>query len=450
MNLISKYNIPVPRYTSYPTVPLWESAPSTEDWKNLARSAFEATNAQNGISLYIHLPFCESLCTYCACNTRITVNHKVEEPYINTVLKEWELYLELFKDKPNIREIHLGGGTPTFFTAENLHKLISGILEKSSVLENAEFSFEAHPANTTLKHLNTLYNLGFRRISFGIQDFDDKVQDAINRFQSFEEVESLVKECRKVGYNSVNFDLVYGLPFQTFGSMKDTVEKVVELKPDRIAFYSYAHVPWIKPGQRKFTEKDLPVDEEKRKLYELGKSMFLGTGYKEVGMDHFALPEDELFSAMNTKKLHRNFMGYTAGYTRLLIGLGVSSISDTWSGFAQNIKTVEEYQDCIGRGELAVVKGHVLTEEDLVLRKHILNIMCHLETKWDATEEQCEAFYKGVERMHELQKDGLVEINPYQLKVTETGKAFLRNICMCIDARYWRKTPTAKTFSSAV
>ncbi len=450
MNLISKYNIPVPRYTSYPTVPFWNKTPTVDEWKKLVKDCFDATNHKDGISLYIHLPFCESLCTYCACNTRITVNHKVEEPYINAVLKEWSLYLELFNEKPVIREIHLGGGTPTFFTAENLKKLIQGILSKSETAVNAEFSFEAHPANTTLEHLTTLHQLGFKRISYGIQDFDDKVQDAINRYQSFEEVKTILDQCREVGFTSVNFDLVYGLPFQTYASMKDTVEKVIALKPDRIAFYSYAHVPWIKPGQRKFTEKDLPVDDDKRKLYALGKDMFLQNTYKEVGMDHFALQNDELFAAMKTKKLHRNFMGYTSNYTALLVGLGVSSISDTWTGFAQNIKTVEEYQECINSGKFAVTRGHVLNEEDLILRKHILNVMCHFETKWDTPETQCESLYQGIERLAELQKDGLVEVHPYHLKVTESGKAFLRNICMCIDARFWRKTPETKTFSSAV
>lgn len=450
MNLISKYNIPVPRYTSYPTVPFWDKTPSIGDWKNLVKASFEATNSKDGISLYIHLPFCESLCTYCACNTRITVNHKVEEPYINAVLKEWDLYLALFNEKPNIKEIHLGGGTPTFFTAENLKRLIEGIISRSNVSIGAEFSFEAHPANTSIGHLITLFQLGFKRISFGIQDFDDKVQEAINRYQSFEEVKAIVDQARAVGYTSVNFDLVYGLPFQTKKSMLDTVEKVIELKPDRIAYYSYAHVPWIKPGQRKFTEKDLPLDNEKRELYELGKDLFLKNAYKEVGMDHFALQNDELFEAMDKKTLHRNFMGYTPNHTALLIGLGVSSISDTWTGFAQNIKTVEEYQDCINNGNFAVTRGHVLNEEDLILRKHILNIMCHLETTWDKPELQCEALYEGIERLTELEKDGLVNVKPYALTVTEAGKAFLRNICMCIDARYWRKTPEAKTFSSAV
>lgn len=450
MSLISKYNIPVPRYTSYPTVPFWEKAPTEEQWLSHVKKTFDATNSEDGISVYIHLPFCESLCTYCACNTRITVNHQVEKPYIDSLIKEWQIYLTAFKDKPNIKELHLGGGTPTFFSAQNLHFLLSEILQTVNVLPDAEFSFEAHPANTSEEHLTTLFQLGFTRISFGIQDFDDKVQDAINRFQTLEEVETIVKNARDIGYNSVNFDLVYGLPFQTLESTVDTINKVITLKPERIAFYSYAHVPWLKPGQRKFTEMDLPVDQVKRELYEEGRRLFLENGYSEIGMDHFSLKTDALCVSAQNKTLHRNFMGYTSKHTKLLIALGASSISDSWDGFIQNIKTVEEYQKVIGLGHLAIFKGHHLSDEDLVLRKHILNIMCQGTTSWKNKNEQCDEIYFALERLKELKKDGLVEINPFQLIVTEKGKAFLRNICMCFDARYWVKTPGAKTFSSAV
>lgn len=450
MNLIGKYNIPVPRYTSYPTVPFWEKAPTPDEWKDLVKKSFDISNAVDGISLYIHLPFCESLCTYCACNTRITINHAVEEPYLQTVLKEWAMYCEVFGEKPRIREIHLGGGTPTFFNPLNLTKLIEGVLTRAEVCPDAEFSFEAHPSNTLPGHLIALYKLGFKRISYGIQDFDLKVQDAINRFQSFEEVETVVGQARNVGYDSLNFDLVYGLPFQTLESITDTIQKVLLLKPDRIAFYSYAHVPWIKPGQRKFTEKDLPLDKVKRELYEAGKKLFLESGYVEIGMDHFSLKTDSLYRFMQDRKLHRNFMGYTSNYTRLLVGLGASSISDSWTGFAQNIKTVEEYRECVEGGVLPVVKGHALTREDLVLRKHILNVMCHFETEWSELDLQCDSLYEGIDRLKDMEADGLVVLEPYRLTVTETGKAFLRNICMCLDARYWRKTPASKTFSSAV
>ena len=450
MNLIQKYNVPVPRYTSYPTVPAWKNNLTEEIWKEKTKNAFDISNSKDGISIYIHLPFCESLCTYCACNTRITVNHKVEEPYIETLLKEWSLYLKLFGTKPRIKELHLGGGTPTFFNPVNLSKLIEVILKDSEVCPNAEFSFEAHPSNTLPGHLIALYNLGFRRISYGIQDFDLKVQEAINRYQSFEEVQTVVNQARNVGYTSVNFDLVYGLPFQTLESTISTIQKVFELKPDRIAFYSYAHVPWVKPGQRKFTELDLPSGEEKRQLYENGRELFLENGYTEIGMDHFALKTDDLYLAAENKTLHRNFMGYTSNYTRLLIGLGVSSISDTGDAFAQNIKTVEEYSECIARNSLAITKGHVHDNTDLFLRSVILNIMCHLEVTWDNNARLISGFIEGLQRLETFEEDGLIEIYPYYLKVTDKGKPFLRNICSCFDENYCMNLKKEKTFSSAI
>jgi oxygen-independent coproporphyrinogen III oxidase len=445
LNLLDKYNTQAPRYTSYPTVPFWTDTPSQDQWKHLVGSRLSRTNTTEGISLYIHLPFCESLCTYCACNTRITVNHRVEEPYIDTLLKEWQLYLDLFQSKPRIREIHLGGGTPTFFSPGNLTKLISAILATADICPDHDFSFEGHPANTTREHLQVLYNLGFRRVSFGVQDFDTKVQEAINRYQSFEEVEYVTGLARQIGYTSVNYDLVYGLPHQSRESVADTVGKVVELRPDRIAFYSYAHVPWLRPGQRKYSEADLPKDQEKRALYELGKESFLQTGYADVGMDHFTLKSDPLFSAWKNGKLHRNFMGYTDKHTELSIGLGASAISDTWNGFSQNIKTVEPYQAAVRAGKLPIHKGHILSQEDLVMRKHILDIMCKGQTEWETIGP---GLYAALERCAGLEADGLVELSTGCLKVTPVGIGFLRNICMCFDQRYWEKIPTEQLFST--
>jgi oxygen-independent coproporphyrinogen-3 oxidase len=450
-SLIQKYNVQGPRYTSYPTVPYWNSiAPTQQDWINEVHKAFIATNDTEGISIYIHLPFCESLCTYCGCNTRITVNHAVEEPYINAVLKEWKMYLDIFNGKPNIKEIHLGGGTPTFFSAENLKKLISTIVATSNILPDAEFSFEAHPNNTHLCHLKTMFDLGFKRLSLGIQDFDEKVQDAINRKQSFEQVKSITQLARDVGYTSVNFDLIYGLPFQTIETVKDTVKKTIQLKPDRIAFYSYAHVPWLKPGQRKYSEKDLPSGNEKRALYELGREMFEKADYVEIGMDHFSLKTDSLYLAEKKGNLHRNFMGYTAGKTHLMVGLGVSSISDAWTAFAQNVKTVEEYYKRIENKELPIFKGHLLSEEDLILRQHILNIMCRLETSWDLNQQQCEALFNALEMLDEMEEDGLLIRNNHSLSVTEKGRPFIRNICMAFDARLHKNKPETALFSQTV
>ena len=449
--LTEKYNVAVPRYTSYPTMPYWDQ--NTFDaglWKQTVKTSFNESNTKDGISLYVHLPFCENLCTYCGCNTRITKNHRVEGPYIQAVLKEWKMYLAIFGKKPVIREIHLGGGTPTFFSADNLKMLISGLLEFATIHPEADFSFEGHPANTTYDHLKTLYNLGFRRVSLGIQDFDPKVQLIINRSQTFEQVQQVTLEARKIGYTSINYDLIYGLPLQTLEGLIDTMNLVSGLKPDRIAFYSYAHVPWIKPGQRKFTELDLPEPHLKSKLHEIGRSLLKGYGYIEIGMDHFAMPGDALLTAAQNGKLHRNFMGYTHQQTQLMIGLGVSSISDSWYGFAQNVKNVEEYLKLISEDKLPVIKGHILTYDDLIMRRHILNIMCKGYTQWDHHHGACPALIDSLDRLMALVDDELIELDDKQLKVTTLGKPFLRNICMALDARLWADKPTTQLFSMAV
>lgn len=446
--LIEKYNVAAPRYTSYPTVPYWsKDAFDKQIWAEHVKSAFDISNNKDGISLYIHLPFCESLCTYCGCSTRITKNHAVEDPYMDALLKEWAMYSDIFGGKPTIREIHLGGGTPTFFSPANLARLIKSILSNAEVHPDADFGFEGHPANTTFEHLEVLYNLGFRRVSFGIQDFDPKVQFIINRIQTFEQVKDVTEWARQIGYTSINYDLIYGLPLQTRESLTETVIKVSLLMPDRIAFYSYAHVPWIKPGQRRFTEKHLPSADEKRALYDLGHNMLIDLGYHDIGMDHFALAGDALYIAEQNKTLHRNFMGYTHQYTRLLVGLGVSSIGDTWEAFAQNVKTVEEYIAMVNNDELPVVKGHFLTTEDMIIRRHILNIMCKGETEWNHSTEPCHGLMEGLARMQDLTSDALVDLDSYHLIVTRTGKRFLRNICMALDARLWADQPSTQLFS---
>ncbi len=432
-SLIRKYNVAGPRYTSYPTVPYWDNDAFTlPKWEKIIVEKFAAD--WQDISVYIHLPYCESLCTFCGCNTRITVNHSVEGPYIDAVLKEWIMYLSKMKFKPVIKELHLGGGTPTFFDAAQLERLILGITAHVIVDPTAEFGFEGHPNNTTPLHLKTLYDLGFRRVSFGIQDFDPHVQNAINRVQSFDKVKQVTEQARSMGYTSINYDILYGLPLQTMQSISGTIRKVKQLKPDRIAFYSYAHVPWVKPGQRKFTELDLPDDEEKRALYDYGRKEFEKSGYLEIGMDHFALPSDPLYKAHVNKELHRNFMGYTTQHTELLIGLGVSSISDLGNAYAQNAKTVEDYIAKVEANTIPVFRGHILTREDIVLRKHILNIMCKQETSWDKENEACMSLFRSLLHMKELEKDGLIKTDYFSLKVTPLGKMFMRNVCMALDA----------------
>jgi len=447
--LSKKYNVAAPRYTSYPTLPYWDiEIFDADQWKLSVKRSFLESNDSDGISLYIHLPFCENLCTYCGCNTQITKNHRVEEPYIKAILKEWQMYLKILGNKPRIREIHLGGGTPTFFSAANLQLLIGGLLKDSEIHPQAEFSFEAHPSNTTVDHLQILYELGFRRLSLGIQDFDPKVQLVINRRQSYEQVSAVTQQARRIGYTSINYDLIYGLPLQTMQGLTATMELVAGLMPERIAFYSYAHVPWLKPGQRLFTENDLPDAAAKNRLYETGRHLLKKQGYLEIGMDHFALPGDTLSIAEETGTLHRNFMGYTHQHTELLIGLGVSAISDSHYGFSQNVKTVSDYLKLINDGELPVFKGHILTTDDQAISKHIRDVMCQGETKWG--KERYLPPSDTIARLELLAEDGLIELNSSGFKVTTEGKRFLRIICMALDARLWAKKPDSQLFSMAI
>lgn len=440
-NLIGKYDIPGPRYTSYPTVPYWDDDTySLSSWASELRSV----DSLEGVSLYIHLPFCESLCTYCGCNTRITKNHSVEQPYIQYLLKEWEMYKKHLGFVPEVKEIHLGGGTPTFFSAENLRYMLESLLAHNHKLP--DISVEGHPNSTTMEQLRILYSLGARRLSLGIQDFNEKVQKQINRIQTFEQVEKVCNEARKIGYRSINFDLIYGLPHQTVDTVSDTIKRTLSLKPDRIAFYSYAHVPWIKKAQKSY-ESFLPRPEEKRGLYELGKGKLQSSGYKEIGMDHFALETDGLYKALVAGRLHRNFMGYTSQSTKYVIGLGVSSISDIWTGFSQNYKTLKDYQAALDNHEFPAFRGHILTHEDLEVRKHILDLMCQFHTTFDNKYIDLEEIKA---RLRELERDGLIEWKHKVLKVTEAGRPFIRNVCMSLDMRMLRKKRESQLFSQTI
>ena len=448
--LLSKYNIPVPRYTSYPTVPFWKEGIDTEKWKRMFSEEFSKNNLQNGTSLYIHLPFCESLCTYCGCNKKITTNHSVEKEYIEATTKEWRLYRQLMSEPPIIREIHLGGGTPTFFSPSNLELLIDSIVKRAIVHPHREFSIEGHPNNTTKNHLKTLYDLGFRRISYGVQDHDPEVQRVINRIQPLENVRRATEEAREVGFKSVNFDLIYGLPKQTLPGIEKTIQQTIELKPDRIAFYSYAHVPWTSRGQRLFDEHDLPSAQEKLQLYLKGKELLTTAGYIDIGMDHFALPGDDLYEAWIDGTLHRSFMGYTTQRTSFLLGLGVSSISDVGVAFTQNRKSLHEYYEAIEKNELPVFKGYFLNDEDISFRKYILNIICQGFTKINSADLPVlrEICFPELEK---LKADGLIEWNEKEVIVTSSGRHFLRNISSAFDLHLQRnKHETKPLFSKAI
>ncbi|WP_338766681.1 oxygen-independent coproporphyrinogen III oxidase [Bernardetia sp. ABR2-2B] len=434
-DLLQKYNVASPRYTSYPTVPYWENTEhSLENWQNSLKNAFWTSGRE--VSIYVHLPYCESLCTYCGCTTRITTNHNVEEPYIELIEREWNLYIKTLPQKPILREVHLGGGTPTFFSPKNLTRLITIFKSSCDVPVDTEWGFEGHPNNTTREHLQTLKELGFNRVSFGIQDFDENVQKIINRIQPYQKVVECVKNARELGFESINFDLVYGLPLQNIETIQNTLQKTLELRPSRLAFYGYAHIPWLKPSQKKL-ESFLPAADEKANLYAIGKKILTEQGYVDIGMDHFALPTDSLLKASKNGTLHRNFMGYTTQSTSLSIGLGVSAISDTWTAFNQNEKNLKVYREKVENNEFPFLRGHYLTKEDLVIRQHILDLMCRYETSWN--EEEFYGFGLGInfDLLESLKQDSLVEWKGNHLRITEKGKPFVRNVCMAFDVRLW-------------
>lgn len=442
--------MPVPRYTSYPTVPMWQfNDHVTGNWVDTVRRVFEETNQEKGISLYLHLPFCESLCTYCGCNKHITINHQVEHPYIQSILKEFSLYKEVFTSQPKVTEMHLGGGTPTFFSPENLHDLLTKLLADTAPSDVREFSFEGHPNSTTLRHLEVLHELGFNRVSFGVQDFDEQVQKAIHRIQPHHKVVEAVENSRKAGYESVNFDLIFGLPHQNEKIIKDTFIKVLDLMPERIAYYSYAHVPWKSPSQRGYDERDLPGDVLKRRLYEIGKEMLLNAGYVEIGMDHFALPQDSLHIAYTSGNLHRNFMGYTVCNTDLMLGLGASSISDAKYAYAQNEKKVKDYQQAIASETLPIINGHLLSDEDLKIKVFIKNLICNGKVSFETLTVD-NLFEESKRKLEVMVGEGLIEYDDQHIRVTEKGKPFIRNICNLFDLRHWASATKKERYSKSI
>jgi coproporphyrinogen III oxidase/oxygen-independent coproporphyrinogen-3 oxidase len=443
--LLKKYDIPAPRYTSYPTVPYWTKNPTTSEWLYSLES--NLSKADSALSIYVHIPFCESLCTFCGCNTSITKNHLVENPYVDAILTEVSLYKEKIPSLNNklIRDLHLGGGSPTYLSEQNLEKLIKGLLTDFKISDHSEFSIEVDPRRTRLTQLEVLYQFGFRRISLGVQDFDSEVQRLVNRNQPFEITKEVTDGARRLGYTSINFDLIYGLPKQTATSMRSTFMQTLSLKPDRIAFYSYAHVPWIKPSQRLFTELDLPQAEEKRELYEIGRELLEKEGYIEIGMDHFALKHDALAQAIVEKKLHRNFMGYSNNKTDVMLGFGASAISETEDIFFQNQKLEVKYRNQLHQGEIPNFRGHILNESDKFRKKLILDLM----TTWEV--EVPNTMITDIQSyLKKMEEDHLLVWEKNRLVVTEIGKPFLRIIGTAFDEKLRSSKQDGSLFSKAI
>jgi oxygen-independent coproporphyrinogen III oxidase len=441
-DLIRKYNKPGPRYTSYPPVPFWSNTPPEQTWIDHLLAKYKKGQ---GIDIYVHVPYCESLCYYCGCSRTITKNHNVENLYMDLLLREWELYQEKLGLIPEINSLHFGGGTPTFLSPENLDGLIKSILVNKT--ENFIGSIEIDPRTCKPDHISVLIENGVKRVSLGIQDFDASVQKIINRHQPVSMVESLVTKMRKAGIHSVNFDLIYGLPGQTKETIKNTIEAVRAMKPDLIAFYSYAHLPGKIKNQRLIPESTLPSPELKRELYELGRALLQEAGYVEVGMDHFALQGSYLYQAKVSDQLHRNFMGYVDKKSSILIGLGPTSISDSSLSFSQNEKDMKDYADRINKGELPIEKGHTHTKTDLLIQKMILDLMCRDKTAFN--EDLLPYSADILKEMSEFEKDGIIKRSGQEIQITETGKAFVRNVAMSFDHHLREQTSKVK-FSQTI
>lgn len=439
--LFFKYDHPVPRYTSYPTYPHWNKHINQTQLKNLFLENSKNDNSIE-ISLYIHLPFCETLCYFCGCNKVITKKHNLEIPYINKLMIELDNYLNILNKSVIIKELHFGGGTPTFFSPENINFLLTEIFKRTKIAKNPDFSIEIHPKVTTSEHLDVLKDNNFSRLSIGVQDFDTNVQKIIGRDQKLEEIDFCTSYARKIGFNSINYDLIYGLPAQSNTTILNTLNTVFQLKPDRIAFYSYAHVPTLKPSQNKLNSYSIPSGYEKYLIYKTAFDSFIANGYQNLGFDHFALETDSLYQSFLANKLHRNFMGFTTQQSPILIGLGVSAISDFGMFYVQNKKSFSEYMEQTTNGLLNFEVGYILSEEDFLIKQHILNLSCYHKTVFSNNYLSSKTKEKIIYNLEPLINDNLIEFKNDEICVTNIGMAFLRNICFAFDQfATTKKTP---------
>jgi len=424
-------------------VPFWNQSFEVSRWIEHLKTNYDPTT---GLDLYLHIPYCESLCYYCGCHRVVTKNHSVEGELVDGILKEWNLYKKLLGFTPKIGSLHLGGGTPTFLSALSLRRLIEGFDERT---EQFIGSIEVDPRTCSTKHIKVLLDQNIKRVSLGIQDFDENVQQAIHRFQSPKMVKELVQVFRESGFDSINFDLIYGLPRQTISSIEKTMEIVTELKPDLLAFYSYAHLPEKIKNQRLIKEEELPQGTQKRALYERGKELLAVNGYQDVGMDHFALQESFLYQAKKNQRLQRNFMGYVDKKSSVLLGLGPSSISDSGSSFAQNAKSMKDYLLRLAVQELPIDKGHLHSKEELIIQKVIQDLMCKEEVDIEIA-TRVPHWDQIMNELKDFESEGLVYLRDDRISLSPIGRAFMRNVAMSFDSHLRHQKERSKGFSQTV
>jgi oxygen-independent coproporphyrinogen-3 oxidase len=453
--LLTRFDVPGPRYTSYPTADRFVEAFSQVDLHQaLELRSHGLGQKTRPLSIYVHIPFCESLCYYCACNKIITKHHEKAEPYLRYLAKEVAMYTATMGVGQAVSQLHLGGGTPTFLSDDELRELMSVLKRSFSFAAGGEYSVEVDPRTVNDQRLALLYELGFNRLSFGVQDFDPEVQKAVHRIQPAEQVFALVAAARKIGFESINVDLIYGLPKQTPESFDRTLKQINELRPDRIALYAYAHLPERFKPQRRILAAELPVASSKIAMLSRSMDALMNASYVYVGMDHFALPDDALAVAKRQGRLHRNFQGYSTQPDCDLIGLGISAIGRMGGTYSQNAKTMDEYVDMLDNGQLPIVKGLALSRDDLIRRAWIMAIMCQGHVQYDAFNEawliDCQKYFANeLSQLESLQAQGLVELKAGGLQVTPMGWFFVRGVAMVFD-KYLQADRNRTRFSKII
>ena len=443
-----KYDKPGPRYTSYPTAPHFSENFTHENYLD----EIIKTNYGDGLpdlSLYFHLPFCDTLCYFCGCNMIITRNRDRVKEYIKYLKKEIDMVRTFILPDRKVSQLHWGGGTPTHLSPDEIDELASYIKDSFQFGDDSENGCEIDPRELTRKHLEMLRKNGFNRISMGVQDFNEKVQKATNRIQPEGITRQTVQWVRELGFSSINLDLMYGLPFQTLETFSETLDKTIDISPDRIAVFNYAHVPWMKKHQSLIHPEDLPVPEIKLQILKMTIERLTSAGYVFIGMDHFAKPDDELAIALKEKKLYRNFQGYSTHSGTDLYALGITAISQLQNIYSQNYKTEKEYYQAIDNETLPSAKGYRLSDDDILRRDVVMKLMCNFELEFKPIEDKYNIDFKkyfawGLSNLMEMEKDKLVSISEDKIEVTPMGKLLIRNIAMNFDGYIERKEDTAK------
>ncbi len=454
LDMLKKYNRPGPRYTSYPPAPAFTPSFGPEDF----RQALEENNragTRADLSLYFHIPFCDTLCYFCGCTMLVTHRPETVRRYLDHLEREIEMVCACLAPGRRVIQLHWGGGTPSYLSPAEIRELAGFINDRFEFAEDAEIGVEIDPRGLTFDHLRALREMGFNRISMGVQDFDPRVQAAVNRIQSEEITRQALEWSRALGFVSINLDFIYGLPFQTLESFERTIDKIIALAPDRLAVFNFAYVPWLKPHQRLIKKEDLPSPETKLRILKLTIERLTAAGYVYIGMDHFARPEDELARAQREKTLSRNFQGYSTRAGADLYAFGMSAISQFQNTYAQNLKDLKQYYARLDAGEFATAVGYRMTDDDIIRRYVIMRLMCDMEVTKEDVENRFgiifdEYFAEALEKLEEFVEDGLVELTTDQIVVQGMGRLVIRNIAMCFDAYVDRMMKERPIFSQTV